>query len=110
MGDEVGTAARLLHVTVCYALADHIWLREITVPMGTTVMQALEASGFTAAFPQVNPLAHGLAIYGQACAPEQILCEGERIDILRPLAFDPKESRRRRVEHRRAAMARRASH
>jgi len=106
MGGDVERGA--LHVTVCYAQAGEVWLREVAVPVGTTAIQAIDASGFRTDFPHVNPLAHGLAIYGQPCPPGQVLRSGERVDILRPLAFDPKESRRRRAEHRRATLTPRA--
>jgi len=96
-------AASALHITLCYAQPEAVWLREITVPPGTTALAALDASGFVKAFPQVDPLTHGLAHYGHPCPPEQILQDGDRIDILRPLVFDPKESRRRRAAHRRTA-------
>ncbi|WP_195846919.1 RnfH family protein, partial [Bordetella pertussis] len=34
------------------------------------------------------------------------LADGDRVEIYRGLSFDPKESRRRRAEHRRALAAR----
>jgi len=104
-GEAAGGVATdsALHVTVCYAQPEAVWLRNLAVPPGTTALQAIAASGFGTAFPHVDPLVHGLAIYGQPCPPDQDLRNGDRIDILRPLAFDPKESRRRRAGHRRVA-------
>lgn len=92
-----------LRATVCYALPGQAWLRELDLPEGATAAQAIEASGFRQAFADTDPLAHGLALYGQPCAPDRVLREGDRVEILRPLVFDPKESRRRRAEHRRQA-------
>jgi len=92
-----------LHVTVCYAQSQRVWMRDLIVPAGASAAQAVAASGFCAAFPDVDPMQYGLAVYGQAVAPEHVLCEGDRVEILRPLVFDPKESRRRRAEHRQQA-------
>jgi putative ubiquitin-RnfH superfamily antitoxin RatB of RatAB toxin-antitoxin module len=41
-------------------------------------------------------------VYGRACAPDHVLQDGDRLEIYRPLDFDPQESRRRRAAHRRA--------
>jgi len=90
----------VLRISVCYAQADHAWLRELKLPLGATAAQAIAASGFRAEFPDVEPMAQGLARYGQRIAPDYVLQDGDRVDILRPLVFDPKESRRRRAAHR----------
>ena len=50
MGNEACGAA-LLSISVCYALPGHVWLREIQLPEGATVADALAASGFAEAFP-----------------------------------------------------------
>jgi len=92
-----------IRVSICYARPEAVWLRELTVPPNTTALAALTASGFAKAFPHVDPLAHGLALYGHPCPPDHLLQDGDRVDILRPLAFDPKESRRRRAGHRKRA-------
>ncbi|ARP94251.1 RnfH family protein [Bordetella genomosp. 13] len=94
-----------LRVQVCHAGAQGVWLRELTVPVGATAAQALQASGFAQDFPGVDPWRLGVGIFGRACAPETVLAEGDRVEIYRALTFDPKESRRRRVEHRRARAA-----
>jgi len=89
-----------LRVTVCYAQATHAWLSELTMPPGSTAAQAVAASEFRAVFPDVDPMQYGLAVYGKTITPEQVLRDGDRVDILRALVFDPKESRRRRAAHR----------
>jgi len=94
-----------LNVTVCYADSDAVWQVDLVLPAGVTAAQAVAASGFRAVFADVDPLQHGLAIYGQTVPPERVLHQGDRVEILRPLIFDPKESRRRRAAHRREAQA-----
>lgn len=92
-------------VSVCYALPGHVWLRELRLPDGATVADALAASGFGEAFPVVEPWTRGVGIFGRATEPQARLADGDRVEIYRGLSFDPKESRRRRAEHRRAKTA-----
>ncbi|MGE8688461.1 MAG: RnfH family protein [Achromobacter sp.] len=98
--------ARQLSVSVCYALPGHVWMRELRLPEGATVADALAASGFGDAFPVVRPWERGVGIFGRATEPGAVLADGDRVEVYRGLTFDPKESRRRRAEHRRAKTAR----
>ena len=95
-----------LCVTVCYALPRQVWLKSLRLPKPATVAQALEASGFAQAFPDLDPWRQGIGIFGQLRAADAALADGDRIEIYRSLTFDPKESRARRAEHRRAQKAR----
>ncbi len=100
------SAAGQIGVIVCYALPGHVWQRELRLPDGATVDDALAASGFAQAFPVVQPWESGVGIFGRAADPQARLSDGDRVEIYRGLTFDPKESRRRRAEHRRAKTAR----
>lgn len=40
-----------------------------------------------------------VAVYGQYAADDTVLHEGDRLEILDALCFDPMESRRRRAQH-----------
>lgn len=40
-----------------------------------------------------------VAVFGLYATAETTLCEGDRLEILDDLRFDPKDSRRRRAEH-----------
>lgn len=56
---------------------------------GATVADAIAAAGFA-------PGGHdGLAIHGEAATADQMLRDGDRIELLRALKIDPKEARRR---------------
>ena len=94
-----------LNVQIVYAQADAAWLKALSVAPGTTVGQALSLSSFAQEFPgyaAAGALAVGL--YGQVCSIDRVLADGDRIEIYRPLVFDPMESRRRRALHRKAFM------
>lgn len=92
-------AAGGLTVTVCYAEAARAWAWTVTVPAGATIADAIAASGYAAAFPGCDPYASGVGIYGVKRPAAHVLENGDRIEIYRPLVFDPKESRRRRAAH-----------
>jgi putative ubiquitin-RnfH superfamily antitoxin RatB of RatAB toxin-antitoxin module len=98
-------AAPGVRVQVCHALRDGVWRCDLELAAGATVADALAASGFARQFPDLDAWALGVGVYGRLAAPGTALADGDRVEIYRPLSFDPKESRRRRVEHRRARQA-----
>ncbi|WP_019939200.1 RnfH family protein [Bordetella sp. FB-8] len=104
MANDVRLGA-YVRVQVCYALRDSVWRCDLELATGATVAQALTASGFARRFPGIDAGTLGVGIYGKRVAPSAVLADGDRVEIYRALNFDPKESRRRRVEHRRAKQA-----
>ena len=87
-----------MRIEVVYALAKVQDLVVLDLGEGATAADALKAS----ALPGQDV---ALAIHGKQVKHAQKLKDGDRVEILRPLAADPKEARRLRV--RRAARARR---
>lgn len=92
-----------LGVEVCYAHESGVWRQALTVPVGATVGDALAASGFRTQFPEVDPAQAGTGVFGLKYGLDHVLHDGDRIEVYRPLVFDPKESRRRRAQHKAAA-------
>lgn len=88
-----------IRVEVVHAHEGGVWRREVELPCAATLEQALAASGFREAFPGV-PAAAPVGVFGRLCAPQHVLQAGDRVEIYRPLVFDPMESRRRRALHR----------
>lgn len=86
-----------IHVEVIYAAADHHELRRLTVPAGTTVIQAIVASRIASVLPEEAIAADRLGIFSRRAAPDDVLADGDRVEIYRPLTLDPKEARRRRA-------------
>lgn len=91
-----------IRVTVCYPLAGNPQLRELAVPVGTTLIEAIQASGLPTQYPQIASGAGRLGVYGKLREASTVLRDGDRVEIYRPLLADPKEERRRRVEKKRA--------
>ncbi|CAM3821782.1 UPF0125 protein Bpet2512 [Bordetella sputigena] len=89
-----------LTVWVCHARPHAAWQCELRLPAGATVGDAVEASGFIQAFPDIDPWNAGVGVFGRVVQPGQPLRDGDRVEVYRPLVFDPMESRRRRAAHR----------
>lgn len=93
-------ASARVQVEVIYAVPGHVWRRQLEMPAGATVQQALAASGLLEAFTELCDERFPVGIYGRSCTRRQVLQDGDRLEIYRPLVFDPMESRRRRARHR----------
>ncbi len=90
-------------VAVCYALPDASFLVQLEVAAGTTIVQAIAASGVLARFPEIDLARNKLGLFGKLKPADTVLRDGDRIEIYRPLQADPMESRRRRARHKAAA-------
>ena len=84
-----------MRVWVVYALPDRQALRQLELPESATVAEAIARSGLLQQFPEIGSRPLACAIFGRAVADSQVLRAGDRVEILRPLQVDPKESRRR---------------
>jgi putative ubiquitin-RnfH superfamily antitoxin RatB of RatAB toxin-antitoxin module len=64
----------------------------VELPDGATLESALRSTGW---WPDgVLPPGLKFGVWGQARAPEQVLREGDRVEVYRGLQIDPKEARR----------------
>ncbi len=87
--------------TVVYATSARQWIWPLEVGDAATVGDALEAARAQAGALEV-PWDAEVGIFGELCARDAALRDGDRIEIYRPLRTDPKESRRARVQRERA--------
>jgi len=90
-------------VAVCYALPDVSFLVQLDVAAGTTIAEAIAASGVLVRFPEIDLARNKLGLFGKLKSADTVLHDGDRIEIYRPLQADPMESRRRRARHKAAA-------
>ena len=88
---------RKIAVEVVLALSERQTLHRLELSAGSTVADAVAASGLAKA-----AAAGCVGIYGQVVPPGTILSDGDRVEIYRPLRADPKELRRARAGKRRA--------
>ena len=66
----------------------------VDLPEGATVRDAVLASGWRAAAPDVA--APEVGIWGRRCGAQQPVRDGDRVEIYRDLKVDPKVARRER--------------
>jgi hypothetical protein len=86
-----------INVEVAYALPHKQALIAVTVAVGTTVLEAAQQSGVTGRFEGVDLDNSKFGIFGKVVSPTQVLKEGDRVEIYRPLVADPKEVRKARA-------------
>ncbi|WP_116812799.1 RnfH family protein [Steroidobacter cummioxidans] len=99
--------SELLQIRVVYALPDRQPSVDLQVPPGTSLTEAVNRSGLLQKFPEVAARPLACAIFGRAVPLTYELRDGDRIEILRPLLIDPKQSRREAAERSRAEAQRR---
>lgn len=89
--------ARRLRLTVVHSPAPrHVREWALELPAGATVLQALQACGIGTEFPSVELSGASVGIWGRKARPDDVLREGDRIEVYRPLRVDPKVARRER--------------
>lgn len=88
----------IINIEVVYALPVEQVLFRQAVPAGTTVADAVRASGVLAKHPEIDLAANKLGIFGKLTKADALVRDKDRIEIYRPLIADPKEVRRKRAE------------
>ena len=89
--------SKTLRVEVAYALPEKQVILELQVPEGTSVLEAAQQSGVTGQFEGIDLENAKFGIFGKVVSPKQVLREGERVEVYRPLIADPKEVRKARA-------------
>jgi uncharacterized protein len=90
-------SAEWITVEVAYARPDTQLILEVTVPEGSTVEDALQASDIREHFPEVDLGEAKVGIFGKLTKRDTILKPRDRVEIYRPLIADPKEVRKQRA-------------
>ena len=91
------TGKDTIAVEVAYALPHKQALLALEVAAGTTVIAAAQQSGVTEKFEGIDLENARFGIFGSVVAPGQVLKDGDRVEIYRPLIADPKEVRKARA-------------
>ncbi|PHM63221.1 RnfH family protein [Xenorhabdus ishibashii] len=87
-----------INIEVVYALPERQYLRNVKVPQGATVEQAIVTSGLLTLRNDIDLAKNKVGIYSRPAKLTDTLEEGDRVEIYRPLVADPKEMRRKRAE------------
>ena len=84
-------------VEVAYALPDKQSLVSLEVEEGTTIIEAIEASGILDTYDQIDLTRDRVGIFSKFATLDTVLREKDRVEIYRPLIADPKKVRKERA-------------
>ena len=84
-------------VEVAYAIANKQSLISIEVENGTTLKEAVLASGILDTYKEIDLSKDRVGIFSKFATLETILREKDRVEIYRPLIADPKKVRKERA-------------
>lgn len=90
-------------IEVVYALSKRQVLLQVELPENTSVYDGAKRSGIEAMFPGLEITEANLGVFGRKSKNPrtEMLKEGDRIEIYRPLLIDPKQARRNRTQNNR---------
>lgn len=89
--------SREIKVEVVYALPQKQYLRQVTLEQGSTVEQAIIASGLLELRDDIDLTQNKVGVYSRPVKLGDQVNDGDRVEIYRPLIADPKELRRQRA-------------
>jgi putative ubiquitin-RnfH superfamily antitoxin RatB of RatAB toxin-antitoxin module len=87
----------MITIEVAYALPRQQFLIQEQVAEGVTIGEALAHSSIHQLVPHIEIADGKVGLFGKVAKMTQVLKEGDRIEIYRPLVNDPKEARRRKA-------------
>jgi hypothetical protein len=87
-----------IQVEVAYAGSARQSVKTLVLPAGSSVEQAIRASGLLEEFPEIDLGDNRVGVFGEFVRLDECLQDGERVEIYRVLIADPKEARRRRAQ------------
>lgn len=87
----------LINVEVVFASPELQQLQAVRIAEGSTAEAAIDAAGMNDLWQSASGAPLPLARFGRLISADQLLGEGDRVEILRPLLADPKDQRHQRV-------------
>ncbi len=88
----------MIKVEVAYALPDKQSIVEVSIAHGATVEKVIELSNIQTLYPDIDLEKQKIGIWSRVAKLHDVVKDGDRIEIYRPLIADPKEVRKRRAE------------
>lgn len=87
-----------LFVEVAFAFAASQKIISLEVEEGSTIETVIDRSGILEFFPEIDLTKQSVGIFSRTKKLTDIVKDGDRIEIYRPLTIDPKEARRKRAK------------
>jgi putative ubiquitin-RnfH superfamily antitoxin RatB of RatAB toxin-antitoxin module len=86
-------------IDIVYALPDGATVINFkTHEIDLTALQVIQQCGILEKCPEIDQNNLAIGIWNRTSKLHQVVKDGDRIEIYRPLIADPKEARRRRAE------------
>ena len=89
--------SRQLSIEVVATTPERQVLLEMQVEEGATVADVIETSQILRRFPTLDTGSLKFGIWGRVVERDHPVCDGDRVEVYRPLAIDPREARRQRA-------------
>lgn len=89
--------AESIQLEVTYAKPERQEVVSLRLPAGSTIKQAIEASGLMARYPEIDLAKAKVGIYGKLSRMDTVVRDRDRVELYRPLIADPKEVRKQRA-------------
>jgi hypothetical protein len=89
--------AESIQLEITYAKPERQEIISLKLPAGSTIQQAIEASGLLQRHPEIDLAKTKVGIYGKLSRMDTVVRERDRVEIYRPLIADPKEVRKQRA-------------
>ncbi len=89
-------------VEVAYATPARQKIIEVVTSAGATIEEVIRRSGILRQFPEIDLSRQQVGIFGEVLPLQELVRDGDRIEIYRPLMADPKEVRRARARRRKS--------
>ncbi len=88
----------MIKIEVVYPLRDRQTFVQLDLVEGSTIQEAIEASGLLREFPEIDPGGRNkVGVWNKLAKLETVLRDHDRVEIYRPLKADPKEIRKQRA-------------
>jgi uncharacterized protein len=87
-----------IRVEVVYALPKRQYLFTVSLDAGSTIEDAIKASGLLELRIDIDLTKNKVGVYSRPVKLSDKLNDGDRVEVYRPLIADPKELRRQRAE------------
>ncbi len=87
----------MLRIEIVYAEPQRSVVKHLSLPQGTLIADALTLVAADRDFFGIDLSASAVGIFGKVVQRDQPLRDGDRLEIYRPLAEEPKLARRKRA-------------
>lgn len=87
-----------IKVEVVYAYPDKAFLKKMELDQPLSVQNVILQSGVLQKFTEIDLRENKVGIFSRPVKLTDLVEDGDRIEIYRPLIADPKEMRRKRAE------------